>query len=409
MGATASLAASLPERMDETQMQSVCQKRFNKVVFDENCDENKMISRDKFIELVTQQQETEVQELYNQFCLTRDAKKTDLITCEQLLGFCLHCKIFSKSRFSSQKCADMFGEIMNDSSNKEHTSTEVVMDSDSSVKKVIAIDFHLFRNALLPRVAESKGIGLDKLIFKLSRVEAATVQTGSNYVVNDDYDPENLEEPSVNIYVQAMAKKVKMRRQLSGQNSFKRRPDMTDEEAIIENVAASKVQTTERKRQARKVINTLRKINFDAFHANAEKDFDNNTYDDTLETALQEKFLQYSNRCHEMDCKGFVKMCGECGLYGQKFTKVDAQCCFDRGKARGECLPQCTVLANLSKIIMSLCVGFVAGCPEMDIELNLSVILGKRVTYLAFRKAIIKCVAETRNATPEHVMDLFLD
>jgi hypothetical protein len=50
-----------------------------------------------------------------------------------------------------------------------------------------------------------------------------------------------------------------------------------------------------------------------------------------------------------------------------------------------------------------------AGCPDMDIELNLSVILGKRVTYLAFRKAIIKCVAEVKDVSAEHVIDLFLD
>jgi len=375
---------SLPEQMDEAQMQSICQKRYNQSVFEENCDENKMISRDKFIELVAEQQENEVKVLFMQFCLSRDSKKLDLITCEQLLGFCLHCKLFSKSKFTSQNCANLFNEVIKNEDNKKNISTEIVMDSNSSIKKIIALNYELFKTAILPRIAEYKGVSVDKIIFKLSRVEAATVQEGSNYVVNDDYDPEQLDEPSVNIYVQAMAQRVRLKKQMSGQNSFKRRADMTDEEAVHENIAASKVQLTERKRQAKNVIKTLRKINYEKYHADAEKDFDNNTYDEGLETSLKEKFQQYSNNCDEMDWKGFVRMCGECGLYGQKFTRLDARNAFDHGMAR-------------------------AGCPEMDMELNLSVILGKRVTYLAFRKAIIKCVAETRDATPEHVIDLFLD
>jgi hypothetical protein len=50
-----------------------------------------------------------------------------------------------------------------------------------------------------------------------------------------------------------------------------------------------------------------------------------------------------------------------------------------------------------------------ASCPEMDIELNLSVILCKRVTYLAFRRAVVKCVAETRRQPVKEVIDLFID
>lgn len=298
-----------------------------------------MMSRERFIELVALQQELEVKELYLQFCLTRKNKKTELITCEQLLSLCLHCKIFNKSRFNSQNCADDFVEISKNPDNIDHVTTEIVMDSDSSIKKIVTIDFFLFKTQLLPIIAEKKQVPLDKLIFKLSRCEAATIQVGFNYVVDDDYDPENLDEPSVNVYVQALAHKVKMKRQAMGNltaNKFKRQSDMTDEEAVIENGAAAHIQSSERTRQARRIVSTLRKINYESYHADAEKDFDNNTYDESLETSLKEKFLQYTNNCHEQDWKLFVKMCGECELYGQKFTKRDAQNAFDLGMARGK-------------------------------------------------------------------------
>lgn len=297
------------------------------------------MSRERFIDLVTLQQENEVKELYLQFCLTRNNKKTELITCEQLLGLCLHCKIFNKTRFSSQNCADEFEKMSKNPINKDHVTTEIIMDSNSCIKKIVTIDYFLFKHQLLEIMAERKGVALDKLTFKLSRCEAATIQVGCNYVVDDDYDPENLDEPSVNVYVQALAHKVKIKRQEAGKltgNRYKRRSDMTDEEAAVENGAAANIQTQERTRQARRIVVTMRKINYESYHADAEKDFDNNTYDEALETAMKEKFLQYTNNCGEQDWKLFVKMCGECGLYGQKFTRLDAQNAFDLGKARGK-------------------------------------------------------------------------
>lgn len=336
MGATASLMTALPEAMDSQQLQSICQERYSQALFDENCDDNKLVSRERFIELVAKQQENEVKELYLQFCLTRKNKKTDLITCEQLLGLCVHCKIFNKAKFNSQDCADEFVKLISEE-NKDHVTSEIVMDSNSSIKKIVTIDFFLFKNQLLPIIAERKGVDLDKLIFKLSRCEAATIQVGGNYVVDDDYNPENMEEPSVNVYVQALAHKVRMRKKAAGTgNNFKRRSDMSDAEAIKENTAAANIQTQERTRQARKVVLTLRKINYDSYHADAEKDFDNMTYSDSLEESFKEKFLHYSNNCKEMDWKRFVTMCGECGLFGQKFTRLDAQNAFNLGMARGK-------------------------------------------------------------------------
>lgn len=345
MGATASLATALPENMDETQLHSICQKRFNQALFDENCNENKMLSRERFIELVVLQQENEVKEFFTQFALTREGKKTDQITCEQLLGLCMHSKMFSKNRFSSQNCADLFVELSENPENKDRVTTEVVMDSNSSIKKIVTIDFHVFRNEFLPSVAGRKQISVDKLVFKLSRCEAATIQVNNNYVVDDDYDPEKLEEPSVNVYVQALAHRVRLKRQLSCNNKFKRRSDMTDGEVVAENSAASHIQTQERIRQARHIVSTMRKINYSSFHCDPLNDFDHLTYEEAMEEALKEKFLQYANRCHELDWKGFVKMCGDEGLYGQKFTKQDARYAFELGMARGE---WCSVLLRMS-------------------------------------------------------------
>ena len=179
MGAAASLsAAGLPERMNRADVQQLCDHRYTEAQFVAICDSEGFITPQQFVEQVVLEQEEECRRLFVSFC-RHDAKgrNSEEMDEEHLISFLRHCKLLSKNQFSIHDARTLFHKMIEEkvvARDEAHVHVVTEMDAEGAVQQRVYISYQMFREQLLPVLAEKKSLPMDRVMFLLSRCEANT-------------------------------------------------------------------------------------------------------------------------------------------------------------------------------------------------------------------------------------------
>lgn len=387
MGAAASLVeAGLPEKLTRAEAQQLCANKYTEELFNSLSDEEGHITAKQFIEQVVLEQEEECKRLFHSFCRHEsDGTCTEEMDEESLLSFMRHCKLLSKSGFSIHDAKELFHKLIQekvdaDDKTKVHVVDE--MNSEGGTRKHVYINYTMFREGILPELASKKNVDMDKIMFLLSRCEPSTRLEGGEYVVTDEYNPLTDGGMSVERNIKLLVKEKEIEEKEKERKSSK----TESPEEIKRNVASKKIQGAARRRTAKRQKERFRQIRQESLQSIDENSFCNETYED-VEPKLQAKFEKFASpRSHEMDYKQFHKWLVSCGWFitNKNFSARDAEAAFKKSMARASVL-------------------------SAGIDLNLGVIMNKRVRYNVFRKSTVKLLAEEINVQTNEVMYILLE
>lgn len=204
MGAAASLTeAGLPERMNRADLQQICDKKYTEEQFKAICDAEGYITTAQFIEQVVLEQEHECEKLFVSFCRHDEkGRNTEQMDEEHLLGFLRHCKLLSKGGFSVHDARALFHKMIEEAAessictpagdggdgSEQQVQVVTAMDERGEVKRVVYVTYRMFRDELLPVLAEKKGLPMDRVMFLLSRCEGSTRLVSGEF--NDASSPD---------------------------------------------------------------------------------------------------------------------------------------------------------------------------------------------------------------------------
>lgn len=142
------------------------------------CDSEGYITPQQFVEQVVLEQEEECRRLFVSFC-RHDAKgrNSEEMDEEHLISFLRHCKLLSKSQFTIHDARTLFHQLIQEKVDaRDETNVHVVneIDAQGSMQQHVYISYHMFRQQLLPVLAQKKNLPMDRVMFLLSRCEANT-------------------------------------------------------------------------------------------------------------------------------------------------------------------------------------------------------------------------------------------
>jgi len=342
MGAAASLTeAGLPERMNRADLQQICDKKYTEEQFNAICDAEGYITTAQFIEQVVLEQEHECERLFVSFCRHDEkGRNTEQMDEEHLLGFLRHCKLLSKGGFSVHDARALFHKMIEEAAEsstrnpgaggaggEQQVQVVTAMDEHGEVKRVVYVTYRMFREELLPVLAEKKGLAMDRVMFLLSRCEGSTRLVSGELIVTDTYNPENENannvERSVHLLVNEKEDDEKKKRKLS----------LTSEE-LARLQATQVIQGAARKRNARKKRKRHLVLRQESMREVDDTCFCAEDYGE-LEDKVKDKFHAFAAaRSAEMDFKQFHRWLMACGWYiaNGKFTKGDAEIVFKKGE-----------------------------------------------------------------------------
>lgn len=390
MGAAASLSAvGLPERMNRADVQQLCDNRYTEAQFVSICDAEGYITRQQFVEQVVLEQEEECRRLFVSFC-RHDAKgrNSEEMDEEHLISFLRHCKLLSKSQFSIHDARTLFHQMIQEKVDaQDETNVHVVneMDAQGEVQQHVYISYSMFRQQLLPVLAQKKNLEMDRVMFLLSRCEANTRLVKGELVVTDTYDPADKDEKSVERHVQLLVnEKEEEEKEKKRKQSL---PCVEVPPSLAQVKASTVIQGAARKRNAKRRRENMKLIRHESSRMIDDTCFCNEVYDEDLEARFKAKYAAFAPpRSGEMDFRHFHRWLFHCGWYisHKNFTKGDADVAFKKAMARASVL-------------------------SAGIDINMGVIMNKRVRYIAFRQAVVKVLAEEINVNTNDVMYLLLD
>mmetsp|Transcript_22656 Transcript_22656/g.33122 ORF Transcript_22656/g.33122 Transcript_22656/m.33122 type:complete len:320 (+) Transcript_22656:72-1031(+) len=319
MGAGASVN-DLPEKLTREQIEEICGDRFDETYYEMLKDDDGFSSRDVFLSMFADEQDREVFFVFNSYSKDGHMRLKDL---KHLLR---DSKCFRKGEFTACDLADIDKVCVQEG----RYSTE--------------INYFVFRQYILPMIAEKKKTSVQHLIYKISQC---------------DHKPEG--ELAVEVEVPAAV------------------PD------DLQNTAALKLQRVHRSKEAMKDAKTMREIKlikdneFDSSDGYAEL-----TDNTTLEDALVKLYDEYTYRSDGTLTKDrYLKMLKERDIYSRKFTAKDARIVYKK-----------TVAKALSR-----------NAPDI---LHNSVFLNKHIRYQAFRRITIPLIANMKQLTVEECIDYFV-
>ena len=143
--------SSLPDKLNEDDLKTVCGEEYDPAIYT-SLEKEGVVDRNKFLSISSNGEEREVFTLYRSYA-TSDGK----ITQGSFIDLCRDTKLLHKSsQFSLSQSSSTFEDNAGDT----HTS--------DSAKTV---NYELFRFEILPVVADKKGMSLQDLVQKLSRVD----------------------------------------------------------------------------------------------------------------------------------------------------------------------------------------------------------------------------------------------
>ena len=140
-------ATSLPPKLSKHDIIKVAESLYNSFK-----DSDDLVDKELLIRAAMSGQEKEVYDLFKQF------SKDGQMTSNEFYKFCKNAKLLNKKIFTVADCVVAFEKSRNTASFEQG-------------KNVQTINYSTFRKLLLPDIAAKKGIHLDNLIFKLSRVD----------------------------------------------------------------------------------------------------------------------------------------------------------------------------------------------------------------------------------------------
>lgn len=393
MGAAASLTeAGLPERMNRADLQQICDKKYTEEQFNAICDAEGYITTAQFIEQVVLEQEQECEKLFVSFCRHDEkGRNTEQMDEEHLLGFLRHCKLLSKGGFSVHDARALFHKMIEDAAEssartqagdggEQQVQVVTAMGEHGEMKRVVYVTYRMFREELLPVLAEKKGLPMDRVMFLLSRCEGSTRLVSGELVVTDTYNPSNDSTNNVERSVHLLVNEKE-----DDEKKKERKLSISSEE-LARMQATQVIQGAARKRNARKRRKRHMVLRQESMREVDDTCFCSEDYGD-LEGKVKDKFHAFAAaRSAEMDFKQFHRWLLASGWYiaNAKFTKGDAEIVFKKAMARASVL-------------------------SAGIDLNLGVVMNKRVRYIVFRKVIVKVLAEEINVNTNDIMYNLLD
>ena len=161
MGASAS---SLPEQLSETDLKNICGDHYNTVYFKALHDVTQHVSRDFFIQ-TSDGHEKEVFDLFLHFCPNGEM---DSRTFVKLMK---DTKSMKKNKFTTTD-ADL---IFSKHKTKQGTGVK-------------ALNYHVFRNDMIPDIVAKMGVETGKYIDKLARCEGPTLHGVTHAGANRFHD-----------------------------------------------------------------------------------------------------------------------------------------------------------------------------------------------------------------------------
>jgi hypothetical protein len=296
-GGASTLSANYGDKLTIVDIKEICGGVLNESLYDCVKDDDNLVDKDKFFKILSDSMEQEILFLYFHF--------TDsTMNVEAFVFFCAHARLLTKNSFRRKDSEELFGRFARNGS----------------------INYLQLRFDLFPEIAIRKGIELQALLVKLSRLP-----------------PPNYEE--------------KDQSEEKGKGPVVHSP--TTQDRIARNIAATKIQKIQRTWLAKndlareRELHSIRSGKHDDMASVApgghprtplerEKSMSvdwhhhNQRFDDTEEEMKCQLFYRkYSNEAGEMEMKDFIRLCYDTELIpfdsiNIDFTGKDAQHIFKR-------------------------------------------------------------------------------
>ena len=142
MGAAASVD-QLPEKLSEEDLKTLCGNKFDPSIYKSMHDEDGLVGRDQFLEVVSDSLEKEVLQVFRLYCPHGE------IDSQTFLKLCRDARLMNKNNFSTADCTEIFNKAKNHGSSK----------------------FSTFRRKLIPEIAAKKGIDEQRVVFRIACVD----------------------------------------------------------------------------------------------------------------------------------------------------------------------------------------------------------------------------------------------
>jgi hypothetical protein len=336
-------ASSLPERLDKTEVKTLCGEDYDTVVYSTLQNKEGVVERDRFLSLSSDRAEREVFQLYRSYA-TSDGR----INQGSFVDLCRDTKLLHKnSGFSSSQSSVTFDDVVH-------------AEDDADPKSGKFVNYQSFRFELLPVVADKKGMAVEDLVRKLSRVD---VEHTHKACVPSKYGL------------------LRADSQAAAQLSLLMGEDEEDNAALqVKWEAAVKLQRLERIRIARRRRRDLAEVKQSSEMLDPQRDFHPPIDESTgSEQQLQQLFAANSKH-KEMSMCMFLAFCKDQGVLCRTFTRMDARLVFDKSKA-------------------------MALSPLSGASYNAQVFFDKRISYMVFREIALPCLAQHKGVSLEELIE----
>lgn len=258
--------AELPEKLNRTQLETVCGDRFDAEVFDFLKDsEDDMVPRAKFLEWIADEQETTVFDRYVSY-QQEDGKMSK----RELVSLLRDSKLLKKRKFVVADLDILDAECQRDAIYEEF------------------IPYPVFRNIMIPRIAEKSGDTVSHILYRITQCEERVVFHMGSLCNKSD-------------------------------NTARLMPvdDASDEQKR----AAGVIGRYARGKIAREEMQSMKDIKKASEGYNPEKDFQAVTDDKDLEDKMERKYLEYASKVEGViGMEGTLTMLRECDIISSKFT-----------------------------------------------------------------------------------------
>lgn len=366
--------SALPEKLSLDELKNLCGNEFKEDLYHALKDGDGTVNKDKFLAIATNSQEREVMNLFFSFV----GMKSKEMESKTFVKLCKDCKLMNKKNFTSTDCDLLFSK----------TKAKLSLSSKG-------VGYTVFRDYLLPGVAEKKGVSMEKLIEKLAQSEGPVLHathadsvkfhddqstyTGAHAKGGPSFTPDG-SAVRMEDHLDRKDADVRGVKEGEGQSTAAGTGPKPVGHSEEQHDAALKLQAIQRKREAKKKVTELKEIKVAAENVDHDKHFDK-PKDDATERDVQtvfNKFCGSADKNGQMDSRTFLKLCKDTGLIQKKFTAGDADLAFQKAKT-------------------------IASAPGAG-AYSSGVVHGKRVEYSVFRSVAVPIIAEKTKQSIDDVL-----
>jgi hypothetical protein len=307
MGGGASTSANYGDKLTIDDIKEICGGVLNESLYDCVKDENNLVDKDKFFKILSDPMEQEILFLYFHFTNSE-------MNLESFVLFCAHGRLLTKNSFRRKDSEELFARFARNDS----------------------INYLQLRFDIFPEIAIKKGIELQALLVKLSRLPPPNYQEKGQ---SDEkgpvvHSPTTQDRIAKNI---AATKIQKIQRTWLAKNDLARERELCsirsgkhDDMASVASAAATATaEGGEAFVNPHAPLHRERSMSFEWHHHNQK-------FDETEEEIKCHLFYRkYANENGEMDIKEFVRLCYDTELIpfdsiNIDFTGKDAQHIFKK-------------------------------------------------------------------------------